>query len=166
MTEPTAMLDSLRYAMRGLASAVAIITVRDPHGTPYAMAATSVTSLSFDPPSMLVCVNRTASLYPTLAQGQDFCINIPHHAQFDVLEHCWTKAQGAERFADGAWDMDGASAPMLRDAQAAILCHQVQRIGHGTHDIVIGNVADVRVSGHIDPLVFLDGRYERAPAAA
>ena len=59
-------MDSLRHALRRLAKAVVVITSADASAR-YAMAATAVSELSFEPPSMLVCVNRTASLYPPLA---------------------------------------------------------------------------------------------------
>jgi len=62
-------------AMRRLAKSVTIISTSN--GTErFAMAATAVDSLSTEPPSLLICVNKTASPHAALATGADFCVNI------------------------------------------------------------------------------------------
>ncbi|OYW87611.1 MAG: hypothetical protein B7Z20_04710, partial [Sphingobium sp. 32-64-5] len=67
---------ALKAAMRGFAQSVVIITTIDDRGGRYAMAATAVTPLSMEPPSMLICVNRTVSSHPILEGGANFCLNI------------------------------------------------------------------------------------------
>lgn len=155
------MLDNLRAAMRGMASAVAIISTRSDDGARYAMAATSVTSLSFDPPSMLVCIHRDGSFYPPIRAGRGFCINLLHHDQMVVAENCRRQPQGEGRFAGAEWEEAPDLPPMLKGAQAAILCRQTKRVPYGTHDIVVGEVERALVSGTIDPILFVDGRYRR-----
>ena len=63
-------------AMRFLASSVSVISTKDPSDNLYAMTASSVTSLTIDPPSVLVCVNSEASIHDVLIPGADLCINI------------------------------------------------------------------------------------------
>ncbi|MEZ5654364.1 MAG: flavin reductase family protein [Sphingobium sp.] len=157
--------DGLRQAMRGLASGVGIITGTDAAGLRHAMAATSVTSLSFDPPSMLVCVNRNASFYPLIADQRDFCINILGNIHADVAANCAMKDQGEDRFVGGRWVSGPDGVPYLEDAQAAIFCRQANRVAHGTHDIVIGDVLDVKTSDDFDPMVFAGGKYWRLQAS-
>ncbi len=159
MMDQAEIQKNLRFAMRGFASAVSIVTGADDTGARYAMAATSVTSLSFDPPSMLMCINRDASFSPLIANGRDYCINIPHHAQLELANDCWAKPQGEERFGSAEWIQEPGQPPILKGAQAAIVCRIAQLVPYGTHDIVIGEVLAVHISGEIDPILFMDGKY-------
>lgn len=151
---------ALKEAMRGFAQSVVIITTVDEEGRRYAMPATAVTPLSMDPPSMLICVNRTAAAYVTLERGADFCLNILGADQADVGKASAT-ARGEDRFAVGQWGADDYGLPCLADAQTVISCHQRQAISYGSHDIFIGDVRAVRLSGAADPLLYLNGAYHR-----
>ena len=111
----------VREGLRRFAKAVVIVTTRQ-NGVRHAMAATAVSEISMDPPSMLVCVNKTASIHPVLDGGADFCINILHRTQIDIAAHC-SLSKGEDRFESGQWDvMSGV--PYLRDAQANFVCDQ------------------------------------------
>lgn len=154
-------MDELRQALRRLAKAVVVITSQDQHGR-YGMAATAVSELSFDPPSMLVCVNRTASIFPPLAAGSPFGINILHHSQRVIADRCAGAVKGEERFLRGDWVGTSLGIPRLRDAQASIVCRNVKTVEHGSHAIFIGDVNEVFVEGVAEPLVYLDGRFTRA----
>lgn len=150
----------LKQAMRGLASSVALISAADKSGARVAMAATSVTALTMEPPAMLVCVNRNTSSYPTLREGGDFCINVLAVDHLPLAQLCSGSAKGEERFASGLWERDSLGVPYLNDAQAAIVCSQDKRIEYGTHDIFIGRVRMVHLPRGIDPLVYVDGAYK------
>ena len=69
--------------MRRLAAGVGVVTAIGVDG-PTGMAATSITSLTVEPPSMLVCVNRTAGLHAVLAPGARLCVNLLSSNQRDV----------------------------------------------------------------------------------
>jgi len=112
-----------------------------------------------DPPSLLVCVNRTASLHEPLEQGADFCVNILHRDHSEISAACSGKARGEARFAIGEWGAMPDGCPMLEDAQASFFCRNEQAMSYGTHRIVIGRVEAVRIAGEVDPLVYADGRY-------
>jgi flavin reductase (DIM6/NTAB) family NADH-FMN oxidoreductase RutF len=79
----------------------------------------------------------------------------------DVARTCGGAAKGEERFGSGNWQADAQGVPYLADAQAAIICHQRQRISYGSHDIFIGDVQAVRLADSADPLVYFDGAYRR-----
>lgn len=156
----------LKMAMRGFAQSVVIVSTVGSDGARYAMAATAVTPVSMDPPSMLICVNRTASSHAILEGGANFALNILHRDQMDVARVCGGAAKGEERFTVGNWQTDAHGVPYLADAQAAIICHQRQRISYGSHDIFIGDVQAVRGTGvdgtaadGINPLVYFNGGY-------
>ena len=154
-------MDALKQALRRLAKAVVVITSRH-QGVRFAMAATAVSELSFDPPSMLICVNRSASLYAPLSLGAPFAINILHHSQRDVAAQCAGQLKGESRFATGDWPETDLAVPRLGGAQASIVCRNARQVDYGTHAIFIGDVAEVYVEGSPEPLVYVDGRYTRA----
>jgi len=159
---PAELAQGMRQAMRRLAASVVVVTTRE-NGVRFAMAASAVTSLSMDPPSLLFCVNRTASIYPVLSEGKDFCINVLSGAHEALSVACSGAEKGEARFATGDWREDPATqTPYLGDSQAALIC-AVDGIHHyGTHAIVIGKVKRVHIHGEVDPLIYLDGRYTSA----
>lgn len=148
----------LREAMRRLASGVAVVTANGPTG-PTGMAATSLTSLSLDPPSLLVCVNREASLHAYLTEGSRFCVNLLSADQRQVAAAFGGAVARPLRFTIGMWSVDGHGVPCLDDAQASLSCAVDRLIPYGTHTVAIGRVDEVRTSGPIAPLIYQDGRY-------
>jgi flavin reductase len=147
-----------RKAMRRLASAVTVIsTAHD--GRRHGMTATAVTSVSSDPPSLLACINRSASLHvPLLASGR-FCVNILHGSQSDIAEAFGGLRAGDDRFGAGAWAMHDNGLPYLSDAQASLFCTNDLVTAYGTHSIVVGKISEIIVGGHVAPLLYQDGRY-------
>lgn len=164
MTDLSPVAISLREGLRRLAKAVVVITCSH-DGTRYAMAATAVSELSMDPPSLLICVNRSASLYLPLSLGADFCVNILHSAHADISAACAGRARGEERFAIGKWETTAHGCPRLVDAQASFFCRYDQALDYGTHHIVIGRVEEVFVADEISPLVYANGSYVSLGAA-
>lgn len=159
--DPASLAADLKQAMRGFAQSVVIVSTIGDDGARYAMAATAVTPLSMDPPSMLICVNKTASSHPILESGANFSLNILHTGQMDVARACGGAAKGEDRFAAGNWQINEHGVPYLADAQAAIVCHQRQRISYGSHDIFIGDVQAVYRADNVSPLVYFDGAYRK-----
>jgi flavin reductase (DIM6/NTAB) family NADH-FMN oxidoreductase RutF len=149
---------ALRTGLRGLAKAVTVISCCH-DSTRYAMTATAVNELSMDPPSMLICVNKSASLFAALAEGAHFCINVLQASQADISALCSGKAKGEARFAVGSWRTSSLGPPYLAEAQSSFVCRNVSRLEYGTHGIFVGQVEQVRMREGNDPLVYMDGRY-------
>ncbi|MGD9811524.1 MAG: flavin reductase family protein [Sphingobium sp.] len=163
--EDTSVAEQLKAGLRRLGKAVAVVTTwHDGHR--WAMTATAVSELSMDPPSMLVCVNKSASLYLPLTAGANFCINILHADQIAVANACFGATKGEERFREGRWDSACCGTPFLRESQASFICEYQQHLEYGTHAIVIGQVKEVHVAGDVDPLIYVDGRFTRVMRAA
>jgi flavin reductase (DIM6/NTAB) family NADH-FMN oxidoreductase RutF len=158
------VIEQYRQALRRLAKAVVVITSFDGQSR-YAMAATAVSELSFEPPSMLICVNRSASLYPVLAAKAPFAVNILSQGHVDLAALCSSAVKGEARFETAAWRMSSANVPILLGSQASISCSNVHQIDHGSHSIFLGNVMDVSLSDGIDPLVYMNGAYGRVELA-
>jgi len=153
------LINGMKQAMRRLAASVVVVTARK-GDVRFAMAASSCTSLSMEPPSILLCVNKSASIYPVLAASADFCINILSRKHEALAVAASGAQKGEGRFAIGDWrDDPDTNTPFLGDAQASLVC-AVDGIHHyGTHGIFVGRVKRVHLHGDIYPLVYVDGRY-------
>lgn len=159
MTATSTPIPLLKQAMRRIAASVSIISAKGNNGRSYAMTATAVTSVSLDPPSLLVCVNQQAGIYDALAQGQPFCINILNDTQRTLAELCSQGPQGRDRFALGQWQTHASGMPYLPDAQANIFCINDKSLCYASHTIFIGRVESVTLHGEVSPLIYLDGSY-------
>jgi flavin reductase (DIM6/NTAB) family NADH-FMN oxidoreductase RutF len=151
-----------KLALRRLASAVAVVTCRD-GGTRHAMTATAVNAMSMQPPSMIVCVNRSSTFHAAISRAGNFAINILHRGQEQISKGCGGTVRGEERFGLGGWSEDGG-VPVLPDAQARIVCAMEDRFDYGSHTIFLGRVTSVGIHGAVDPLIYVDGHYTGLPA--
>ncbi len=150
-----------KSAMRRLAATVCIISTASEDGW-HGMTATAVTSVSLDPPSVLVCVNTTTSLHKVLHAGTRFCVNVLRASQHAVAgTFSSSTVRGADRFVANAWkaneSQDGL--PYLLDAQANLFCDIDHTVPYGTHTIFIGRVNAVRNGELVAPLLYGDGQY-------
>ena len=155
-----------REAMRRLAASVMIVTSRDMEGQPHGMVASAVIPVSMDPPSMLVAVNRDASLHPVLLRSRRFCVNVLADHQHRLLEPFSQTALRSQRFRSedwrNAWSSDPEQLPWLPEAPAVIECAVDLATEYGTHTLFIGRVLLVHCStittSAIAPLVWLAGQ--------
>jgi flavin reductase len=150
-----------RQAMRRLAATVSVVTCTDAEGGWYGIAATSVTSVSMSPATLLICVNQSASLHTPLSNSERFCVNVLMQSQVEVANAFGGKLKGRERFSVGSWHLMGGQ-PALVDAQANMLCTISSRITHGSHSIFLGQIEALRVEDVVSPLVYHDGGYSAA----
>ena len=152
--------DDFRGAMRHLVGGVSVITTgrgADVTG----MTVTSVSSLSIDPPTLFVSVNRASSTWPLLKRHGFFGVNILTSDQLDIAERFSGRdgLKGRERFAGGGWVSGISGAPLLASALAAIDCEVEEVIERHSHAIVIGRVRDLMLSKRESALGYWHGRY-------
>ena len=152
-----ALTEAFRQAMRRVASTVNVISICV-DGQAMGITATAVSPISMDPPSLLVCINRAASVHASMEDVDLFAVNVLHRDQEKVARIFADRRFHAERFADG-WQSDGDSPPRLSDAQAVIRCRRIDHHQFGTHSIFIGVVEEVTTRDGVEPLIYLDGRY-------
>jgi len=149
-----------RGAMRQLTGGVSVVTAgrgRDISG----MTVTSVSSLSVDPPALIVSINRGASCWPLLQRYGCFGVNILTSDQIDIAERFTGKdgLKGAARFAGAEWTTRVSGVPLLVGALAAIDCEVEEIVERHSHAIVIGRVKDLQVSSRTAALVYWHGQY-------
>jgi flavin reductase (DIM6/NTAB) family NADH-FMN oxidoreductase RutF len=146
-----------RQAMRRFPAAVTVVTAAGKNGN-CGMTATAVTSLSMDPPSLLVCVNRSSSFHTTIEESDSFCVNVLREGQHQISANFGGAKPVDERFSEGEWrEKDGL--PYLADAQAVIFCKKSGTFIHTTHTIVIGEATGLILHDSVAPLLYIDGRY-------
>lgn len=152
--------DGFRQAMRRLTSTVTIITTTN-NGRPYGMTATAVTSLTLDPPSLMICVNQGANTHDAILRSGSFCVNLLRPSHQSLCCDFSGKKAGRERFETGHWSMPATQPPHLIDAQSSIFCNVHGTLPNGTHTVVIGHVTKVLVAERIMPLLHQNGTYGR-----
>lgn len=161
MIESDPMLtDSFRQAMRRVASTVNVISLCV-NGEPMGITATAMSSIALDPPSLLVCINRAATVHASMEDVSHFGVNVLHRDQEDIAQMFADRDKHALRFAEG-WDIDCTRPPRLAGAQASILCRRIDHHQFGTHSIFIGVVEEVVVRDDVHPLVYLNGSFVSA----
>jgi flavin reductase (DIM6/NTAB) family NADH-FMN oxidoreductase RutF len=137
-TDPAAF----RRAMRELASGVTIIAAGEGERR-NGCTATSVCSLSLDPPTLLACLDRGSATLATLRACGVFAISVLAADQAGLAERFAGRGgvRGASRFAAGNWTRLATGAPLLQGAAAHVDCFVEETIERHTHAIVIGRVA-------------------------
>lgn len=156
-TEPD-LTTAFKAAMRRFAATVTIITVGD-RSERHGMTATAVTSLSAQPPSLLVCVNQAALLHERLQNAPSFCVNILHRDQVKHSRAFSGALHGEERFQIGDWALNDGGTPFLVDAQANLFCRRATAIPYRTHTIFIGEVVMAQTRAEVAPLIYQNCEY-------
>jgi len=151
-----------RAAMRQLASGICLVT-HSVGGERAGMTATAVASLSLDPPTLIVCVNRAASIYAGLTPGAALGVSVlgADHREFAERFAGLTGEEGAERFREGRWRISPNGTPLLLDALAAFACEVDDVVERNTHAIVIGRVKHAAVASGGGALVYWRGGYDQ-----
>ena len=160
MTEIPVLPADFRGAMRHLTGGVSVITAgrgKDITG----MTVTSVTSLSVEPPTLLVSINRDASSFPLIRRHGAFGVNILNADQLDVAERFAGKGglKGADRFAGAQWVTSVSGVPLLVGALSAFDCEVEEIVERHSHGIVIGRVRDIKSSTRNAALAYWHGKY-------
>ena len=144
---------SFADAMARFPGAVTIITTRA-DGLPFGMVATAVCSLSADPPSLIVCLNKGTSAHDPILQQRLFAVNLVSGEHAPVVRH-FMASKGGDRFNLGDWKTLVTGAPILDGATVAFDCELSQVHDGFSHSILIGKVRDCRISTQTDQTCLL-----------
>ncbi len=157
-------LAHFRAALSRFASGVTVVTVRGADGTDHGMTVTAFSSLSLEPPLVLVCIDGAAAILPHLRQAEHFGVSILAMEQ-DALSRRFAD-QAVDRF-EGVAITRATTGPALIDGAVAHLeCRRVALHPGGDHVIAVGAVLQARAFAG-EPLVYFHRDYGRfAPHAA
>jgi len=149
-----------RAVLGRFVTGVTVVTVRDRQG-PHGVTVNSFTSLSLDPPMILVCLRRTGRSAATLRRSAHFGVSILGAEQED-LGRFFARADrpsGAGAFDDVPHRAGIDGVPLIQGAAAQLECRVRQRIRAGDHLMYVGEVVGLHVDGAVDSLAFHRGRF-------
>lgn len=152
----TVTTDLMKSLMRRFAAGVTIVTAVRHDGTPAGMTATAFTSVSLDPPRVLICVNTTARTIEAIDEHEGFVVNILSAAQQDVATVF--AGRGDDKFERVAWEPGVTGAPVLSGCLATVECRVSQAVQTGTHIVYIGEVVGGS-TGDGTPLIYYEGGF-------
>ena len=158
----TAGVAPFKQGMRALVGGVTVLATQDRTGLYVGLTATSVTSLSVEPPSLLVCVNRSSAIAEALEPDVHFSANVLAENQVDVAQAFGGQraVRGAAKFTYGSWFRSEHDVPLLAGARVSFECVVAELTEWATHRVVMGRVCDVHfINPAASPLVYHDGRY-------
>ena len=148
-----------RSVMCRLAGGVAIVTAgRGDDIT--GMTVTSLTSLSAEPPRLLVSINRKASSFGLIERDRLFGVNILGSDQ-QVLADRFSSAKlsGRERFEGAAWSVGPSGVPLLTRSLATVECQVEEIMERYSHGIIVGRLLSMELSHRLSGLVYWNGQY-------
>jgi flavin reductase (DIM6/NTAB) family NADH-FMN oxidoreductase RutF len=150
--------EQFRRACGRFATGVTIASVMDLAGTPHGLTVSSFTSVSLDPPLVLICLGHQVTVIESFRAARHFGINVLSETQRDLSERFARK--GRDRFNGVKWHRGASGVPLLDGVLAAIECRVHQRFTSGDHDIVVGQMLRAHVIEG-SPLVHFASRYRR-----
>lgn len=136
---------AFRDAMSRFASGVTIVTTRDRSDVDWGFTASAFSSLSLDPPLILVCLDRKADSFPAFAAAQSFAVSILAEGQSEIAQRFATR--GADKFSPGGLVAGPAtSLPLVAGALAQLECRMHAQLDGGDHIILVGAVLNAAVT--------------------
>jgi len=155
--------DEFRNVLGHFATGVTVVTTLDADGRPVGLTASSFTSVSLDPPLILVCVDNKAQCYGALRNAGCFAIHILHTDQ-EQLSRRFATTRIENKFEGVEHTVSSHRVPVLKDAHAHLECTTVGMHEAGDHTIFVGRVESASAgAGH--PLLYYRGRYGRLHGA-
>ncbi len=158
-TPPANDKTALREALGAFATGVTIVTARTPGtGEPVGFTANSFTSVSLDPPLLLVCLAHLAASYRVFREAGSFAVNVLAADQEETARRFATR--GADKFGPTRWHPGAEGAPLIEGCLARFDCTMHQRVTAGDHDILMGRV--IGFSRHAgEALLYHGGAFQR-----
>jgi flavin reductase (DIM6/NTAB) family NADH-FMN oxidoreductase RutF len=132
---------------------VTVVTTVDAAGVPHGFTASSFSSVSLDPPLVLICLDKGASTHPAFCAADRFLVNVLAKEQADIARRFATS--GIDRFAAGDMRACELGLPGLEGSSVRVACSMNSLLDAGDHSILLGLVQDTYVSDRV-PLVYCD----------
>lgn len=158
MHRPSVTSAALRQAFSWRAAGTSIVTTRDQAGHLFGLTATAVTSVSLDPPLVLVCVDNSSRTAAVLQAHAPFVVQFLSTTQESLARRFASPVP--DRFAGITYHLTPSGCPQFEGVLASIECAPYQTYPGGDHIIVIGRVVDVQVSNdNALPLIYFRSQF-------
>lgn len=153
---PFIQSSDLRAFAGHFATGVAVVTTRDADGGCFGLTMNAVTSLSLNPPLLLICLDNNSSTLEALNESNHFCLHFLAADQQDISSLFSKKLE--DKFAALSYRFGELGSPILSGVVAASECEVVSKYPGGDHTIIVGSVKAVTVNGG-EPLLYHRGQY-------
>ncbi|WP_432770452.1 MAG: alpha/beta fold hydrolase [Sphingopyxis sp.] len=150
---------TFRDALGCFATGVTVVTAICPDGTPIGLTANSFTSVSLDPPLLLVCIANNAGSAPVLRDAERFAVNVLQIGQQPTSNRFAGK--GEDRFAATPWEIGEYGTPVLTGSLGSFECARDAVHDGGDHFILVGRVLKAIFEPRRDPLLYFRGKYRK-----
>jgi len=150
---------TLRDALGCFATGVTVVTCLDDQEKPAGITVNSFTSVSLDPPLLLVCLHKLAAATVPLTAANAFAVNVLQREQQPASITFSTRVE--DRFGTMAWSCGEAGAPILEESLCVFECERFAVHDGGDHHILVGRVVKASFDAGLDPLLFFRGSYRR-----
>ena len=154
---PALDAQQLRQAYSRLAAGTCVVTTTGADGAKIGLTVSAVTSVSIEPPMMLVCINSKSRAISALEGGAPFVINLLSRSQEAIGMQFASREP--DKFAGIAHYTTDSGALYLTDTLANIECIPHEIVQAGDHLVIIGLVTDVQIGADAPPLVFFRSRF-------
>ncbi|HEY0736821.1 MAG TPA: flavin reductase family protein [Herpetosiphonaceae bacterium] len=155
---PSVSAAAFRQAFGQLAAGVSIVTTQDRDGQLLGMTATSVTSLSLDPPLLLVCVDNRTRTAAALTDAAPFVVQFLAEEQEALARQFASSA--ADKFTGVTYRLTESGAPAIAGTLATLECLPYAAYPGGDHTIVVGRIVDVQIADtSVSPLLYFRSRF-------
>ncbi len=155
-----ASVDDFKKAMQLWASGVAIVTTHSEKFGIQGMTVTAFSSVSVNPPQILVCINESADTGAGIQESRNFAVNVLNSAQQEVSNQFAGGSSQEQRFENTPWTAGINGVPVLSDSIMSLQCKVVEKVHAGTHWIIIGEVQDATCRAG-EPLLYYKGAYQQ-----
>jgi flavin reductase ActVB len=145
-------VNAFKQAMGSFPSGVVVATTVDAAGRRWGFTASSFSSVSLDPPLILVCPAKTAECYTAFTAASRFAVNVLSSADEAVARRFATR--GAAKFEGDDFVAGAHGLPLLRNAVAALVCRKFADHDCGDHSVIVGEVQSVQLAPGGDSLVY------------
>ncbi len=148
-----------RRVMSTLAAGVAVVTTIDADGEPRGLTTTALTSVSLDPPLVLVCVGLESRTLPALRHSRRFAVNLVHASALEIAARFASKEE--DKFSASAWRPGLYGSPLLHeDVVAWLECRVEREIEAGDHIVFIAHVEHGNAQAdELRPLTYYQRRF-------
>ncbi|QNN65054.1 flavin reductase family protein [Sphingomonas rhizophila] len=150
---------TLRDALGCFATGVTVVTCLDADGNPCGLTANSFTSVSLDPPLLLVCIHKNATCAVPLIEAGHFAVNVLQTGQQPASITFSTRVE--DRFGQTPWSAGEMGAPVLAGSLSIFECARNAVHEGGDHWILVGEVKKATFEAGLDPLLYFRGSYRR-----
>ncbi len=148
---------AFRNIMGHFTTGVSIVTTLAKNGAPIGMTVNSFTSVSLNPPLVLVCLNNSAGTIHQFLETEFFAISVLSESQSEISK-LFAKRH-SDRFIGTQWHKGENNMPLINGAIAHFECKRTQIHDGGDHTILLGEVTRAQLISDEAPLIYYGGEY-------